>query len=161
MGSKYTDPFKKQFVANFHRFQLFAKPEEFITFNHPNGGGSESFNRFKTLTWNSLQEGSIHGFAGYFKSILYGPVEIDILPRRRSDPNTMVSWYPFFIPLKKPEEVKVNDPIELTIWRKNCDGHVWYEWKTKEQDVHNRNGHSYKMSLSIINLIRLNYCYFN
>ena len=57
--------------------------------------------RSTTLNFHIPQAGVLHGFGGWFEAVLYGDVGLSIHPDRMDDisPN-MVSWFPFFIPLK-------------------------------------------------------------
>jgi protein arginine N-methyltransferase 5 len=58
----------------------------------------------------------MHGFSGYFDSQLYGTASISIHPETHSD--GMFSWFPMYIPLIHPLEVKADDVIVAHFWRK-------------------------------------------
>lgn len=45
--------------------------------------------------------GTLHGFGGYFETVLYGDISLSIHPdtKELKSPN-MLSWFPLFFPLK-------------------------------------------------------------
>ena len=57
--------------------------------------------RSANLNFHIPQAGILHGFAGYFESVLYGDVCLSIHPDTKDalSPN-MLSWFPIFFPLK-------------------------------------------------------------
>ena len=75
----------------------------------------------------------MHGFAGYFDTVLYGNVVLSIHPQTYS--TGMFSWFPIYFPIKvgalvactgrlvdwlwqEPMYVAKGDKIEIHIWRK-------------------------------------------
>lgn len=58
---------------------------------------------------------TLHGMAGYFDSVLYGDVTLSIVPATHTP--GMFSWFPLFIPLCTPLQVKAGDTITINIWR--------------------------------------------
>jgi len=92
----------------------------------------------------------IHGFAGYFDSVLYKDVMISINPESHSP--GMFSWFPIYFPLRTPIFVDKGATIELFFWRKVANGKVWYEWTVlvpgqAPAPIHNPNGRSYWIGL--------------
>jgi protein arginine N-methyltransferase 5 len=63
----------------------------------------------------------LHGFAGYFESILYRSdrtgkqVVMSISPQ--SETPAMFSWFPLFIPLATPVRVQKEETITFHMWR--------------------------------------------
>ena len=54
--------------------------------------------RFKSLSFTADQDCTVHGFGGYFESVLYGDTMISIHPRTHSP--GMFSWFPIFFPIR-------------------------------------------------------------
>jgi protein arginine N-methyltransferase 5 len=65
-------------------------------FNHPIN--SSSLNQNKTISFNFLEDLTIHGFVGYFHSVLYDKVTLSTRPIDHTD--GMMSWFPMFFPIK-------------------------------------------------------------
>lgn len=62
----------------------------------------------------------------------------------------MISWFPMYFPVSKPQQIKQGDTIEVTFWRNVSSNKVWYEWKTnspKVSHIHNFNGKSHPILL--------------
>ena len=53
--------------------------------------------RYSRLTFNVGQTSILHGFAGYFESILYDDVTLSIHPPRETP--DVISWWPIFVPV--------------------------------------------------------------
>ena len=52
----------------------------------------------KTISFNFLEDLTIHGFVGYFHSVLYDKVTLSTRPIDHTD--GMMSWFPMFFPIK-------------------------------------------------------------
>jgi len=92
----------------------------------------------------------IHGFAGYFRAMLYKDINISIDPRTYSA--GMFSWFPIFFPLLRPLVVSKGESITIHIWRQNNSTSVWYEWAMATSGghhtvIHNTNGQAYAIHL--------------
>ncbi|CAM9219043.1 unnamed protein product [Chrysoparadoxa australica] len=137
------------YVVKLHNFHQLAPEQPCFRFEHPNYGGLEGRQahdnrRRKEITFRVEEHGMLHGFAGYFDSTLYGDVMISITPSTFSE--GMFSWFPLFIPLRTPVELKAGDKVTACFWRCTAGGKVWYEWALLEpvaSPIHNVNGRSY------------------
>ncbi|KAK9480904.1 PRMT5 arginine-N-methyltransferase-domain-containing protein [Lipomyces japonicus] len=73
--------------------------------------------------------GVIHGFAGYFESVLYDDIELstrpDTINKKSKD---MISWFPIWFPIRTPLYVPDDSEIEISIWRRTDNRKLWYEW---------------------------------
>lgn len=71
----------------------------------------------------------MHGLAGYFEAVLYGPVGLSIHPERQAaiSPN-MLSWFPIFFPLSAPLYLPSGAELRVNMWRLTEHRKVWYEW---------------------------------
>jgi len=141
--------FETPYVVHFqNRFEL-APPQALFKFDHPNLSSVIDNNRYSELSFDPVSDSVLHGFAGYFECQLYKDITISILPSTHSP--GMFSWFPIFIPLKEPVQVKKTDKLKLHFWRNVTSTHVWYEWALSQPiavAVHNPNGRSYKIGLS-------------
>ena len=74
----------------------------------------------------------MHGLAGYFESVLYGPVGLSIHPERQAviSPN-MLSWFPIFFPLSAPLYLPSGAELRVNMWRLTEHRKVWYEWSAE------------------------------
>ncbi|KAK9468458.1 PRMT5 arginine-N-methyltransferase-domain-containing protein [Lipomyces arxii] len=74
----------------------------------------------------------MHGFVGYFESVLYGEVELSIRPDTiNAKSRDMVSWFPIWFPISDPLYVPDESEIEISLWRKTDNKKVWYEWSVE------------------------------
>ena len=99
--------------------------------------------RWRTLRFQVPLGGALHGFIGFFHSVLYRDVEISIEPRTLS--KHMFSWFPLYIPLRQPVLVQDDGEVRATFWRQASKQRVWYEWALESpalSPVHNPNGRS-------------------
>jgi hypothetical protein len=85
----------------------------------------------------------IHGFVGYFTSVLYKDIMIDT--RHTSRNRNSFHWECYFVPLSKPILVEHDSKVKIRMTRKceeslkegSCYGmKLWYEWQVL---VENRN----------------------
>ncbi|VDD80866.1 unnamed protein product [Mesocestoides corti] len=152
-GVRGPDRIQKQletpYVIRLSNFQLLAPPERAFTFKHPRSDLSTKPNtRYCCLTFTPTEDGTIHGFAGYFDSVLYGKITLSIHPQRHS--LNMLSWFPMVFPLTSAVQVRALQKITFHIWRCASARNVWYEWAITEPAVsmiHNSAGSAYKMGL--------------
>lgn len=111
-----------------------------MCFNCPNVL-SEYQTREAAVTFSSLTDGLMHGFVGYFDSILYGRVNMTTIIGRRTP--GLTSWSSVFFPLMEPIYIRKGDMIRLTFWRYRGPESVWYEWQLTQpaaSPVHNVGG---------------------
>lgn len=54
--------------------------------------------RYKKLSFTATQDSVIHGFSGFFDTVLYKDVVLSIVPETFSE--GMFSWFPMFFPIK-------------------------------------------------------------
>lgn len=139
------------YVVKFHRHYTLSPPQPVFTFVHPNPQQPPDNNRAATLRFPRPAEegvGVLHGFAGYFESVLYKDVTLNTHPPTHT-PN-MFSWFPIFFPLREPLTLPAGADVITHMWRK-CGKHkVWYEWAVSEPvacPIHNPGGRSYYVGL--------------
>ncbi|TVU33485.1 hypothetical protein EJB05_25307 [Eragrostis curvula] len=143
--------FETSYVVKLHRIAPLSPPQPVFTFNHPNYTPNASNQRYTKLQFDMPPDmGSclVHGFAGYFDSVLYKDVHLGIEPSTAT-PN-MFSWFPIFFPLRKPIYVPLGSPIEAHFWRCCAPTKVWYEWAVttpSQSPIHNSNGRSHWVGL--------------
>ena len=104
-------------------------------FVHPNPSVSlppvtNSHNaRYGRFTFPTPHQGTCHGLAGYFETVLYPGVELSTNPLTMEDKSSgMISWFPIFFPFKKPIFLPDNGEVDVSMWRMTDDRKVWYEW---------------------------------
>ncbi|KAF3600648.1 hypothetical protein F2Q69_00033101 [Brassica cretica] len=139
--------FETAYVVKLHSVAKLAPSQSVFTFTHPNFSTKANNQRYKKLHFNlpsDVGSALVHGFAGYFDSVLYKDVHLGIEPTTET-PN-MFSWFPIFFPLRKPVEVHPDSPLEVHFWRCCGSSKVWYEWSVSSptpSPMHNTNGRSY------------------
>jgi protein arginine N-methyltransferase 5 len=104
--------------------------------------------RYDSLEFVAPQAAVIHGFAGYFESVLYGDVMISTNPATHS--HGMFSWFPIFFPFRTPVHVTAGAKVSVHVWRRVGGNKVWYEWALTEPvatQLHNVGGASYHIGL--------------
>ncbi|KAH7106503.1 PRMT5-domain-containing protein [Auriculariales sp. MPI-PUGE-AT-0066] len=94
--------------------------------------GNTHNTRATTLNFHIPHAGVLHGFGGWFEAVLYADVGLSIHPDRMHhiSPN-MISWFPFFIPLRDPLYVPADAELQVSLWRLTDKRRVWYEWFTE------------------------------
>lgn len=77
-----------------------------------------------TLTFDApCPHGAVfHGFAGYFRAVLFGDVTLSSCPEDRTP--RLQEWLPVFFPTVEPFQC----PVTLVMHRKRSEDRVWYEW---------------------------------
>ncbi|CAM9328766.1 unnamed protein product, partial [Phaeothamnion confervicola] len=140
------------FVVKMHNFCQLAPEQPCFHFSHPNvdvaAGRKADNRRYKSLRFPITTAATLHGFAGYFDSLLFGEEHISIAPATFSQ--GMFSWFPLYIPLRHPVTVRPGDEVEVHIWRCSGGHKVWYEWalaSPQASPIHNPNGRSYWIGL--------------
>jgi len=154
--ARYKDPTKTSESANFempwvvhqqNRYCL-AKTQPLFAFHHPNRDPIINNSRYKVLTFKIDNKCVLHGFTGYFETVLYKDVMLSIEPSTYS--RGMVSWFPIFFPIKDPILLKAGDDVVVHFWRTHNEREVWYEWLVSSPFpgiIHNPNGKSYSIGL--------------
>ena len=87
--------------------------------------------RTSVNTFHVPHAGVCHGLAGYFEAHLYGDIMLSIHPDADRATENMISWFPFFFPLREPLYVPDNSELEVHLWRLTDDKRVWYEWSAE------------------------------
>jgi protein arginine N-methyltransferase 5 len=91
----------------------------------------------------------VHGFVGYFESVLHSKVLMSIKPESHS--KDMGSWFPMYFPIKQPI-LCINHDLVVRVWRCASSDRVWYEWEVMTEKegimmqtsgIHNPNGKTY------------------
>ncbi|XP_067881313.1 protein arginine N-methyltransferase 5, partial [Heterodontus francisci] len=139
--------FEMPYVVRLHNFHQLDDPQPCFSFHHPNTGASDN-NRYKTLEFKINLNTVLHGFAGYFETILYKNVTLSIRPENHSP--GMYSWFPILFPLKQPISVKAGETVCARFWRCANSKKVWYEWAVTAPEcsaIHNPTGRSYTIGL--------------
>ncbi|KAF8064646.1 PRMT5 [Scenedesmus sp. PABB004] len=138
------------YVVKFHRYFELSPPQPVFTFTHPTPQPADN-DRGATLTFPRPAAdgpGVLHGFAGYFESVLYPGVTLNTHPPTHT-PN-MFSWFPIFFPLREPLPLPPGAPVVAHMWRKAGKHKVWYEWAVSApatSAIHNPGGRSYWVGL--------------
>lgn len=141
--------FQKPYVVQLNNVYTIAPAKPLFTFHHPRTNLEENnSNKDGFLTFNISQDCILHGFAGYFETILYKDVKLSIVPETFSE--GMFSWFPAYFPLIKPTFLHTGEELQINFWRCSTKFKVWYEWcvaKPYQSVMHNINGEMYCMSL--------------
>ncbi|XP_043200596.1 protein arginine N-methyltransferase 5-like [Amphibalanus amphitrite] len=141
-------PFEMPYVVYLQNVLRVGQPQPLFHFEHPNRDEVINNSRFKTLTFAADQDCTVHGFGGYFESVLYKDTMISIHPHTHSP--GMFSWFPIFFPIREPMEVKQGERVQVSFWRLSNARNVWYEWSVnapRTLPIHNPNGRSYTIGL--------------
>lgn len=142
--------FETAYVVKLHSVARLAPPQPVFTFRHPKTQASDNRGYKKLIFEFPGDTGSalVHGFAGYFNSVLYKDIHLGIEPSTAT-PN-MFSWFAIFFPLRQPIYVPAGNVMEAQFWRCAGPSKVWYEWAVTAptvSPVHNPNGRSYWVGL--------------
>jgi protein arginine N-methyltransferase 5 len=152
------------YVVMFQQVCELASPKPLWTFNHPNkdqvpedGNPVNNLHncRFSKATFEVETDMVMHGFAGYFESVLYKDVMISINPATHSP--DMFSWFPIFFPIRQPVQAPKGSTITANFWRLTNEKKTWYEWTVSvcgkdgthlcDLPIHNVAGRSYWVGL--------------
>lgn len=140
--------FETSYVVHLQNKYDIAKPQPLFTFKHPNKENVIDNSRYEVKTFEVQQNCVLHGFSGYFDTVLYKDIMLSIQPSTRSP--GMFSWFPIFFPIKEPVQLKAGDQIVVHFWRQCSTKNVWYEWcisKPMPGPIHNPSGRSYTIGL--------------
>ncbi|XP_076622619.1 protein arginine N-methyltransferase 5 [Colletes latitarsis] len=139
--------FETSYVVHLQNKYDIAKPQPLFTFKHPNKENIDN-TRFETKTFDVQQNCVLHGFSGYFSTVLYKNITLSIEPSTHTP--GMFSWFPIFFPIKEPVQLKAGEQIVLHFWRQCSPKNVWYEWCISKPilgPIHNPIGRSYTIGL--------------
>jgi len=150
--SKDAKQLETPFVVMLHNAYNLAPPKRVFDFVHPNPENETpegpDNTRYGRLTFETQTASMMHGFAGYFESVLYKQFKLSINPATHSP--GMFSWFPIYFPIKNPSYVAAGSTVEIHVWRKNNKHKVWYEWAVTKPfvtPIHNQGGSSYFIGL--------------
>jgi len=135
------------YVVRLHNCHVLDKPKQLFQFKHPNWGIIDN-TRYKDLKFDIKEDAVLHGFAGYFHTVLYKSHCLSIVPESYS--HGMFSWFPIYFPIREPIFLPRGSEMDLNFWRR-VDAHkVWYEWtitKPVPIPIHNPKARSYWIGL--------------
>lgn len=140
--------FEMPYVVRLHNRTELAQPQPLFTFHHPNHEPVIDNSRYEKRNFQIKYNCVLHGFAGYFQTILYKDITLSIVPENHSQ--GMFSWFPIFFPVKDPVYLVAGSELDVHFWRCVSRSNVWYEWcitKPHTSPVHNPNGRSYTIGL--------------
>lgn len=143
--------FECTYVAYLRNFYMIDSPKSLFTFDHHDlslAPQSRDNRRHDILKFVAASDACLHGFAGYFDATLFADIHISIVPGKES--KDMFSWFPLWIPIKNPIDVREGERIQLAVWRRLNKHQVWYEWAVLDPtatDIHNSNGRSQSIGL--------------
>ncbi|XP_077537844.1 protein arginine N-methyltransferase 5-like [Haemaphysalis longicornis] len=136
------------YVVRLHNVTILTEVQPLFTFVHPNRDTPIDNSRYKVLHFDIEDNYYLHGFAGYFDTVLYKDVKLSICPNSHSP--GMFSWFPMYFPIKEPMRLPKGCKLEVHFWRCVSPRKVWYEWLVASPDtgtVHNSCGRSYTIGL--------------
>lgn len=140
--------FEAPYVVLLQNKFMIDDPQRLFTFSHPNRDRVTDNSRYEKLTFVAKENAVLHGFSGYFDTMLYKNVMLSIEPRTHSP--KMFSWFPIFFPLENPINVKKGEEIVVHFWRCLSTKNVWYEWSVEKPvltAIHNPSGRSTTIGL--------------
>lgn len=120
-----------------------SDPKELFTFEHPNYSKHIDNSRFGTLVFQSKARSVLHGFMGYFESVLYKDIILSIQPFTHT--KGLQSWFSFYMPITEPFQIEAGQNITANFWRCTSNHKVWYEWSVSTPQIshiHNSGGRS-------------------
>ncbi|XP_063221262.1 protein arginine N-methyltransferase 5 isoform X1 [Bacillus rossius redtenbacheri] len=145
-------PFEMPYVVYLQNKYQLAETQKLFTFTHPNRDEIIDNSRYKCLSFKVSQKSILHGFSGFFDTILYQNtnvcVSLSICPATHTE--GMFSWFPILFPIREPVHLQAGDDIKVHFWRLCNKKNVWYEWcvsKPIPGPIHNPNGRSYTIGL--------------
>lgn len=77
-------------------YHLADEPTSLFTFDHPAVQPVDN-SRFKTVTFSTKLDSVLHGFAGYFDTVLYKDITLSTHPKTHT--LGLASWFSMFIPI--------------------------------------------------------------
>eukprot|EP00731_Ephydatia_muelleri_P033359 Em0028g34a len=135
--------YETPYVVLLTNMNVLAEPQCCFTFVHPNNDVPINNQRYTCLQFGVKDSTLLHGFAGYFESLLYKDIMLSIHPKTHSE--GMFSWFPIYFPIHSPVYVQRSTTIKTHFWRCSSASKVWYEWCLSSPDIlpiHNSNGRS-------------------
>lgn len=135
------------YVVRLHNCNVLDKPQPLFHFKHPNWGVIDN-KRYKQLDFKIKADSVLHGFAGYFHTVLYKSHCLSIVPESYSE--GMFSWFPIYFPIREPVVLPGGSNLELHFWRLVDSHKVWYEWSITSPvpiPIHNPKARSYFIGL--------------
>ncbi|KAG8037995.1 hypothetical protein G9C98_006320 [Cotesia typhae] len=99
--------FETPYVVYLHNKYQIDKEQPLFTFNHPNKDEVINNSRYEKKTFTAEQNSVLHGFVGYFDTVLYESITLSIVPDTHSP--GMLSWFPIFFPIREPIPVKAKE----------------------------------------------------
>lgn len=139
--------FEMPYVVRLHNYHQLSPPQACFTFTHPNTGLCDN-SRHISLEFEVKLNTVLHGFAGYFNTVLYKDITLSIHPDTHSP--GMYSWFPIFFPLKQPLCTSRASCVCVSFWRCVGPNKVWYEWAVTSPQcsaIHNPTGRAYTIGL--------------
>ncbi|XP_054721089.1 protein arginine N-methyltransferase 5-like isoform X2 [Uloborus diversus] len=140
--------YEMSYVVHLHNHTPLSTPQPLFTFFHPNRVEVPNNTRYGKLTFKIPYNCVVHGFAGYFDTVLYKDIKLSILPSTHSP--GLFSWFPIFFPLKDSVYVGSNQELDVHFWRCVSPRNVWYEWMVTKPvigAIHNPGGRSHTIGL--------------
>lgn len=128
-------PYDQIYVVKLTNFYLISEPQTLFKFEHQDLSSppiARCNERFVRLIFESKVQTVCHGFAGYFDAKLFGDTTLSTVINRET--KSMYSWFPAFIPLEKPIQLKKGSKLVVLFWRKENQTSVWYQWATAGPD---------------------------
>ncbi|XP_063695873.1 protein arginine N-methyltransferase 5-like [Culicoides brevitarsis] len=136
-------------VANFeNNYVVYPKnvyhiddPKPLFTFVHPNHENLIDNSRFASLEFTSKVHCVLHGFIGYFETVLYKDIILSINPFTHTA--GLSSWFSFLLPITEPQQIAAGQKITANFWRCTSSHKVWYEWSVSSPQIshiHNSGG---------------------
>ncbi|XP_046843364.1 protein arginine N-methyltransferase 5-like [Xenia sp. Carnegie-2017] len=136
-------PFETPYVVRLCNVDIVAEPKACFHFSHPNKDVPIDNSRAATIDYQMQNSCLIHGFAGFFRTVLYKDLFLSIVPEDHSE--GMFSWFPIFFPVQHPIYLPENSFLRVHCWRKVSRTKIWYEWcisKPHTIPIHNPCGRS-------------------
>lgn len=93
----YGEQSEMTYVIYFKNVFHIADPQPLFTFVHPNRDRYIDNSRFATLRFTATMDSVMHGFAGYFDTVLYKDVRLSIHPETHS--KGLASWFSVYFPV--------------------------------------------------------------
>jgi protein arginine N-methyltransferase 5 len=152
--SDNTKAYETSYVVNIHNYYTPFRSKEAFVFEHKEGDLStnpekRSNERFTEVSFSGNPiDLVVHGFAGYFDTVLYKEHKLSINPQTFS--YGMFSWFPIFFPLHKPIFLPSKTKMTVEFRRVVSPHSVWYEWNVSQPvmtEISNSHGRSEKMGL--------------
>lgn len=138
------------YVVKLNNYYLISEPQKLFNFKHEDLSSdpdSKSNERYMNLIFESKTSTVCHGFAGYFDANLFDEISLSTVFDRATP--YMNSWFPAFIPLENPLQLKKGDKIAVHFWRKENSISVWYQWAITHPErsrIYSQNGVGTAMS---------------